>query len=260
MSAPRIHPTAVVAEGAVLGPGVEVGPYAIVGERVRIGAGTTVGAHAVIEGNTSIGESNRIFPFASIGLVPQDLKYRGEDSTLVIGSRNIIREFTTLHPGTAGGGMITRVGDGNLLMNYTHIAHDCLLGDGNILANGAQLGGHVVIESSVVVGALVGVHQFVRIGESALLGAGSMVSQDVPPFCNATGDRARLHGLNTVGLKRRGFSAEQISTLKRAYRILFQSRLTAAAAVKRVREELPAVPEVERLAAFIEASQRGVCR
>lgn len=256
----RIHPTAVVDPRAELGTGVEIGPYAVVGPRVRLGDGTSVGAHAVVEGNTEIGAENRIFQFAAIGAVPQDLKYRGEDSVLVIGSRNQIREFATLHPGTEGGGMVTRVGDDNLLMNYSHVAHDCILGHRNIVANGAQLGGHVVVEDFVVIGALVGVHQFARVGESAILGAGAMASQDVPPFCNATGDRACLHGLNHLGLKRRGFSEATITAIKRAYRILFQSGLTTGEASARARNELPNVPEVERLVAFVEKSQRGVCR
>lgn len=259
-SGTRIHPTAVVDPRAELGPGVEIGPYAVVGPRVRIGAGTSVGAHAVLEGNTEIGAENRIFQFAAIGALPQDLKYRGEDSVLLIGSRNQIREFATLHPGTKGGGMVTRIGDDNLLMNYSHVAHDCILGSRNIVANGAQLGGHVVVEDFVVIGALVGIHQFVRVGESAILGAGAMASQDVPPFCNATGDRATLHGLNNLGLKRRGFSEGVIAALKRAYRILFHSGLTTGEAAARARQELPHVPEVERLVTFVEKSQRGVCR
>jgi len=260
MGGARIHPTAIVAPGAQLAPDVSVGAYALVGPRVRIGPGTTVGPHVVVEGRTTIGARNQIFQFASIGAVPQDLKYHGEDSELIIGDDNRIREFCTLQPGTEGGGMVTRIGTGNLLMNYTHIAHDCAVGDRTIIANGTQLGGHVVIDHGVIIGALAGIHQFVHLGESAIIGAGSMVSQDVPPFCNATGDRATLHGLNTVGLKRRGFSPELILTLKRAYRIVFQSRLRTVEAIARVRAELPGVPEVERFVAFIEASTRGVCR
>ncbi len=260
MSAARIHPTAIVAAGAHLDDDVEVGPYALVGPEVRVSSGTYIGPHAVIEGRTRIGRDNRIFQYASVGAVPQDLKYRGEASELVIGDHNIIREFATLHIGTVGGGMITRIGNHNLLMNYSHVAHDCQVGDRNVIANGAQLAGHVVIEDYVVVGALVGIHQFVKIGESAILGGGAMVSQDVPPFCNATGDRARLHGLNLVGLKRRGLGADVIRDLKRAYRIMFHSGLKVADAVARVRHEVPARDEVDRLLAFIQASERGVCR
>lgn len=260
MSPPLVHPTALVAAEAALASDVRVGPYSVIGSAVRIGAGTVVGPHVVIEGRTTIGARNHIFQFASIGAVPQDLKYRGEPSELVIGDENRIREFCTLQPGTQGGGMVTRVGNGNLLMNYAHIAHDCVLGDRTIVANGVQLGGHVTVEDGAVLGALAGIHQFVRIGESAIVGAGSMVTQDVPPFCNATGDRATLHGLNTVGLKRRGFSDEGIQTLKRAYRIMFQSGLRVGEALARIRDELPDLPEVARFAHFIEQSQRGVCR
>jgi len=260
VSASRIHPTAVVAPEAELDAEVVVGPYAVIGPRVRIGAGTTVGAHAVIEGNTTIGINNRIFQLAAVGAAPQDLKFRGEDSVLVIGKDNTIREFVTLHPGTAAGGMVTRVGDGNLLMNYAHIAHDCQVGNSNIIANGVQLGGHVTVDDYCVVGALAGVHQFVKIGESAIVGAGSMVSQDVPPFCNATGDRARLHGLNSIGLNRRGFSPDLVTALKRAYRIMFRSGLRTSEAIARVRDEQSGIAEVERLVAFIEKSERGVCR
>jgi len=260
VSGPRIHPTAIVAAEAGLDDTVEVGPYAIIGPHVRIGHGTRVGAHAVIEGRTTIGRENEIFHHASVGTIPQDLKYRGEDSELVIGDRNTIREFTTLNPGTAGGGMITRVGDQNLLMNYSHIGHDCQLGHRNIVANGAQLAGHVIVEDWVVVGALVGIHQFVKVGESAILGAGAMVSQDVPPFCNATGDRAVLHGLNLIGLKRRNFAADLVRDLKRAYRLVFRSGLKLADAVKRARTEVADSREVTHFLAFIEASERGVCR
>jgi UDP-N-acetylglucosamine acyltransferase len=255
-----IHPTAIVAASAELAPDVSVGAYSVVGPKVRIGAGTAIGPHVVIDGRTTIGDENRLFAFACIGAIPQDLKYAGEDSELVIGDRNRIREFCTLNPGTAGGGMVTSVGDDNLLMNYVHVAHDCRIGSRNVLANGVQLGGHVSILDWVVLGALTGVHQFVNVGESAIVGAGSMVSQDVPPFCNATGDRARLRGLNVLGLKRRGFSSETTTALKRTYRLMFQSQLRAAEAIARIRREQPRVPEVERFVQFIERSERGVCR
>jgi UDP-N-acetylglucosamine acyltransferase len=260
VSAVRIHPGAVVAQGAELDEDVAVEAYAIVGPKVRIGRGTRVGPHTVIEGRTTIGCNNQIFHHASVGAVPQDLKYRGEDSELIIGDHNVIREFATLHIGTSGGGMVTRVGDHNLLMNFSHVAHDSQMGSYVVVANGAQLAGHVVIEDYVIVGALVGVHQFVKIGESAILGAGAMVSQDVPPFCNATGDRARLHGLNLVGLKRRGFSPELVRNIKRAYRIIFQSGLKLAEAVARARQEVSTSPEIEHFLAFIQAAERGVCR
>ncbi len=260
MTSTRIHPTAVVAAGAELDANVTVDAYAMIGARVRIGRDSRVGAHAVVDGRTTIGSGNRIFHHASVGAEPQDLKYHGEESELIIGDDNTIREFVTLHTGTESGGMITRIGNHNLLMNYSHVPHDCIIGNRVIVANAAQIGGHVVIEDFAVIGALAGIHQFVRIGESAILGAGSMVSQDVAPFCNATGDRATLHGLNLLGLKRRGLDAELVNHLKRAYRIVFQSKLKLADAVAAVRAEVPAGPEVDRFVAFLEASERGLCR
>ena len=256
----RVHPTAIVDARAEIDGDVEIGPYCVIGAGVRIGKGSRVHSHAVITGRTTLGEGNVVFPFASIGTIPQDLKYKGEPSELLIGNRNTIREYVSLNPGTTAGGMVTRVGDQNLLMMQCHIAHDCLLGDRNVVANGATLGGHVVIEDFVIVGGLVGIHQFVRIGTGAILGAGSMVSKDVPPYCNATGDRAKLHGLNLEGLKRRGFDRTVIALLRKAYRIVFQSALRTEDALKKIREELPAIPEIEKFASFIAQSGRGVCR
>lgn len=256
----QIHETALVDRRAELDTGVEIGPYSVVGGDVKIGKGTRVKAHVVIEGRTSIGEGNLIFQFASVGSVPQDLKYKGEPSELIIGNYNTLREFVSLNPGTTGGGMVTRVGDHNLLMMYCHIAHDCTLGNRNIIANGATLGGHVVIEDYVIVGGLVGIHQFVRVGSGAILGAGSMVSKDVPPFCNATGDRATLCGLNVEGLRRRGFGKDKIEAIKKAYRIIFQSKLKTKTALEKVQQEIPRCSEVESLVAFVANSQRGVCR
>jgi UDP-N-acetylglucosamine acyltransferase len=256
----RVHPTAIVDARAEIDGDVQIGPYCVIGAGVRIGKGCRVHSHAVISGRTTLGEGNVVFPFASIGDTPQDLKYKGEPSELLIGNRNTIREYVSLNPGTTGGGMVTRVGDQNLLMMQCHIAHDCLLGDRNVVANGATLGGHVVIEDFVIVGGLVGIHQFVRIGTGAILGAGSMVSKDVPPYCNATGDRAKLHGLNLEGLKRRGFDKTVIALLRKAYRIVFQSALRTEDALKKIREELPALPEIEKFASFIAQSGRGVCR
>jgi len=256
----RIDHTAVVDPKAELDSDVEIGPYSVIGAGVRIGKGTRVQSHVVITGRTSVGEANLFFPFAVVGSVPQDLKYKGEPSELVIGNHNTVREYVSLNPGTSGGGMVTRVGDHNLLMMHCHIAHDCILGSWNIVANGATLGGHVVIEDRVIVGGLVGIHQFVRIGSGAILGAGSMVSKDVPPFCNATGDRAKLHGLNVEGLRRRGFEKEKLDALKKAYRILFQSKLRTKEALERVRREIPQSAEVDQLVQFVANSQRGVCR
>ncbi len=256
----HIHATAVIDPRADLDSDVEIGPYSVIGPGVKIAKGTRIKSHVVIEGRTVLGEGNLVFQFATIGSTPQDLKYKGEPSELIIGAFNVIREFASLNPGTAGGGMVTRIGDHNLLMMYCHIAHDCRLGNHNIIANGATLGGHVAIEHNVIVGGLVGIHQFVRVGSGAIIGAGSMVSKDVPPFCNATGDRAKLHGLNAEGLRRRGFTKEKIEALRKAYRILFQSKLRTRAALERVGQEIAPFPEVEELCEFIVNSQRGVCR
>jgi UDP-N-acetylglucosamine acyltransferase len=255
-----IHQTALINRQAEIDSDVEIGPYSVIGAGVRIGKQTRVASHVVIEGRTSLGQGNTIYQFATIGSRPQDLKYKGEASELIIGKHNTIREYVSLNPGTAGGGMVTRVGDHNLLMMHCHIAHDCVIGSHNIIANGATLGGHVVVEDYVIVGGLVGIHQFARIGSGAILGAGSMVSKDVPPFCNATGDRARLRGLNLEGLKRRGFTTTAIDALKKAYRIIFQSKLKTKDALEKVRRELSPTAEIEILLAFIAQSQRGICR
>ena len=255
-----IHPTAIIHPGARLADDVTVGPYSVIGEQVRIGRGTQVASHAVIEGWTETGEDCRVFPFATIGTIPQDLKFQGEESRIVIGHRNIIREYVTIHRGTAGGGGITSIGNDNLLMAYVHVAHDCQIGSHVILANAATLAGHVTVQDYAVIGGLTGVHQFTKIGRYAIIGGCSAVAQDVPPFVNAAGNRVRLYGLNTVGLKRHGISEERISDLKKAYRILFRSKLTAAGAIKKVRDEFAASPDVQEMAAFIETSERGICR
>ena len=256
----RIHQTALIDRQAEIDSDVEIGPYSVIGAGVRIGQQTRVASHVVIEGRTSVGQGNTIYQFATIGSRPQDLKYRGEASELIIGNHNTIREYVSLNPGTAGGGMVTRVGDHNLLMMHCHIAHDCLIGSHNIIANGATLGGHVIVQDYVILGGLVGIHQFARIGSGAILGAGSMVSKDVPPFCNATGDRARLRGLNLEGLKRRGFTTTAIDALKKAYRIIFQSKLKTKDALEKVRREVLPTAEIDILLAFIAQSQRGICR
>ncbi len=257
---PRVHSTASVARGAELGPGVTVEAYAVIGPEVRLGPDCWIGPHAVVTGRTTLGAGNRVFQFASVGAAPQDLKYRGEPSTLELGDGNIVREFASINPGTTAGGMATRIGNRCLFMVSSHVAHDCRVGDQVILANGAALGGHVEAQDHAIVGGLTGVHQYVRIGESALCAAGAMVSMDVPPFCTVAGDRAHLRGLNVIGLRRRGFAAETIVALKRAYRLLFQGGGARREAVARARAALGDLPEVGRLLDFVATSVRGVCR
>jgi UDP-N-acetylglucosamine acyltransferase len=238
---------------------VRVGPGAVIGPHVTIGADTEIGPNSVVEGHTIIGARNKIFQFASLGAAPQDLKYRGEPSRLEIGDDNLIREFTTIHRGTEGGGMVTRIGSHVLVMNYVHIAHDCIIGDHVILANCTNLAGHCVLEEWAVTMGLCGVHQFTRIGAHAALAAGAKVAQDVPPYSLVAGEeRARLVGLNEVGLERRGFSRESIRALKRALRLLFYSNLSRAEASKQLLETDGHMPEVRRLLDFIASSKRGV--
>lgn len=255
-----VHPTAIVAPGAKLHATVEVGPYAVIGPQVEIGAGTTVGPHAVLDGRTRLGERNKVFQFASVGAPPQDLKYAGEDSALEIGNENLIREFTTLHKGTTGGGGVTRIGNRNLFMAYAHVAHDCRVGNGCVLANAATLGGHVDVGDHVILGGLAAVHQFTRIGKHAFVAGGAMVVMDVPPFCTAQGDRAELAGINSIGLARHGFSEDQIGRVKEAYRILFRSKLPLEEAVERLQTELGDQPEIQELLGFITTTERGLTR
>lgn len=259
-AAARIHPTAIVSPGAELHETVEVGPYAVIGPKVRIGAGTTVGPHAVVEGRTTLGQNNRIFQFASVGAVPQDLKYRGEDTELVLGDGNTVREFVTLNIGTAGGGGATRIGNKNLFMANSHVGHDSIVGNGCIIANSAALAGHVTLEDHVHFGGLAAVHQFTRIGRHAFVSGGAMVTMDVPPYCTAQGDRAELAGLNTVGLQRAGYTPEQIQRIKDAYRILFRSKLGLNEALSRARAEVGGHPEVDHFLDFVARSERGVTR
>jgi len=259
-----IHPTAIIDKDAVLGAGVTVGPYAVVGPRVTIGDGCVIGSHAVIEANARIGRGARICSFASVGAPPQDLKYRGEETWVEIGDGVVIREYVTVNRGTAGGGGTTRVGNGTLLMAYCHVAHDCRIGERVIMANAATLAGHVEVEDAAVIGGLVGIHQFVRIGTMAMVGALSGISQDVPPYVTAVVGRGRrerdLYGLNLVGLRRNGVSEESIRALKAAYRLLFDSGLPMSEALARAEAEVPQVPEVRHLIAFVRESRRGVHR
>jgi UDP-N-acetylglucosamine acyltransferase len=255
-----IDPTATVHPGARIGRGTVIEGHATIGPRVTIGCNCSVGASTVIEGRTAIGDGNRISPFVSIGLPPQDLKYAGEDTAVVIGSRNVIREFVTIHRGTGGGGGVTRIGDDNLLMAYAHVAHDCQVGNQVIFANNATLGGHVHVEDCATISALSGVHQFCRVGRHAFIGAHSAVTKDAMPFAKTVGNRARVYGVNTIGLARRGFSPETINKLKRAYRYLLVSKLNTTRAVSRIEAD-PSLqcPEVRYLVEFIRgSSHRGV--
>jgi len=237
---------------------VQIGPGVVIGPNVRIGPDTTIGPYAVIEGPTTIGARNQIFQFASLGAAPQDLKYRGEPSRLEIGDDNKIREFATIHRGTEGGGMLTRIGNGVLVMNYVHIAHDCIIGDHCIMANSTELAGHCVLEDWVFAAGLCGVHQFTRIGQHAMLAAGSKVAQDVPPFAMVQGDRARLVGINTLGLQRRNFDPATTAAIKRAFRTLFFSRLLREQAIAKVMERDGEVAEVRQIVDFLQRSERGV--
>ena len=256
----QVHPMAVVHPGARLHETVEVGPYAVIGEKVTIGEGTRVGPHVVIDGRTTIGARNRIFPFAAVGGATQDLKYAGEDTQLIIGDGNTIRESVTMNIGTVGGGGVTRVGNNNLFMAYSHVAHDCVVGNGCVVANSVALAGHVHLEGFVILGGLSAVHQFTRLGKHAFIAGGSMVVMDVPPYCTAQGDRAELAGLNVVGLQRHGYSEEQIGRIKEAYKVLFRSKLVLAEAVARLQGEMGGNVEIDYLVDFVGQSKRGLTR
>ncbi|MDA8427937.1 MAG: acyl-ACP--UDP-N-acetylglucosamine O-acyltransferase [Geobacteraceae bacterium] len=257
-----IHSTAIIDPSAELAAGVEVGPYAIIGKEVIIGAGSIIGAHAVIGDWTSIGENNQLFAQSSVGAAPQDLKYRGEKCWTRIGNNNMVREFATIHRGTVTGNGETVVGSGNLFMAYSHVAHDCRIGNGVVMANVATLAGHVTIEDNVILGGLVAIHQFATIGAYAMVGGGTLVTLDIPPYMITTQSKrdVKLRGLNLVGLKRRGFSDETILKLKKAYKTLFMAGLKLPEAISRVRSDVVDCPEVEYLLAFIERSERGICR
>jgi len=251
-----IHPSAVIDDGAVLGENVSVGPFAYIGPRVSIGDNTSVASHAVIEGKTTIGKNNRIFSHTAVGTIPQDLKYDGEDVELIIGDNNTIREFTLLNPGTKGGGSVTKIGNGNLLMGYVHLGHDVIIGDGCILANGATLAGHVELGNHVVVGGLTPIHQFVHIGDYAMVGGASALAQDIPPFCMAEGNRATLRGLNLTGLRRK-VEREEINALKSAYRELFEQG-NPLQEVAQTLFETSTSEKVKTLCKFIKTSKRGI--
>jgi len=256
----NIHPTAVVSPRARIGRDCYVGPYSIVGDDVELGDGVRLESHCVIDGHTKIGEGTHVFPFVSIGLAPQDLKYKGEASETRVGRRNRIREFVTIHRGTAGGGMLTQTGDDCLIMAQAHIAHDCLLGNGVIMANAATLAGHVVIEDRANIGAYSGVHQFCRVGQEAYVGGYSVIVKDALPFALTVGNHARCYGLNVTGMKRRAYSRESIASLHHAFHLLLSAKLNTTQALERIRDEITGSKEVEELVRFIEDSQRGVVK
>jgi UDP-N-acetylglucosamine acyltransferase len=255
-----IHPTAVISSRARIGQGCFIGPFSIVGDEVELHDGVRLDSHVVVDGNTVIGEDTRIFPFASIGLQAQDLKYKGEPSETRIGKRNQIREFVTIHRGTAGGGMLTQIGNDCLLMAQVHVAHDCILGDRVIMANAATLAGHVIIQDDANVGAYSGVHQFCRVGKEAYIGGYSVVVKDALPYALSVGNHAKCYGMNTTGMKRRGYSKEAISALHRAFHFLLASKLNTSQALEKMSQEIENSAEVDSLIEFIKSSRRGVIK
>lgn len=255
-----VHPSAVVSPRAEVGEGAHVGPFCTVGDEVRLGARVRLESHVVVDGRTEVGDDTHIFPFASVGLAPQDLKYRGEPAETRIGQRNRIREFVTVHRGTEGGGMLTSVGDDCLIMAQAHVAHDCHVGSRVIMANAATLAGHVRVEDGANVGAYSGVHQFCRVGREAYVGGYSVVVKDALPFALTVGNHAKCYGLNTVGMKRRGYPQETTEALHHAFRLLLSSKLNTTQALARIREEVHGSAEVEELLCFIETSKRGVVK
>jgi UDP-N-acetylglucosamine acyltransferase len=258
--ATEIHATAIIGKDVSLEKDVAIGPYCIIHDGARIKKGTRLISHVVIEGRTEIGKECTIYPFASIGLPPQDLKYKNEETGVIIGNSNTIREYATIHRASVGGEGNTLIGDGNFLMAYVHIAHDCHIGSHTIMANAATLAGHVTVEDYAYIGGLVAVHQFTRIGVYAMVGGFSGIGQDIPPFTIASGARARLFGINMVGLKRHGFPDSTINDLKRAYKILFREKRTLKSAIEKIETEFGRTEEIERLITFIEKNTRGICR
>jgi UDP-N-acetylglucosamine acyltransferase len=256
----RIHAAALVDPKAELDGDVEVGPFTVVGPKVRIGAGTTLGPHVVVDGHTTIGRGNRIFPFASIGLVSQDRKYGGEPVTTTIGDENVIREYVSIHAGTAQDRADTRIGNGNWFLAYTHVAHDCVIGDNTTWSNNAQVAGHVQVGDFAVLGAFSGVHQFCRVGEHAMLAAGAIVLQDVPPYTVVQGYPAEPKGTNNEGLRRRGFTPEQILAVRRAYKTLYREGLSLEDARAKLERDAASEPVLAPLAAFLVPTGRGIVR
>ena len=255
-----IHPTAIISSRARIGANVMVGPYSIIGDHVTIHDDVEVAGHVVIEGPCEIGEGTLIYPFASVGQPPQDLKFRGEETRLVIGRRNVIRESVTMNRGTAGGGALTSVGDDNLFMAQSHVAHDCIVGSGNVFANSSALAGHVTVGDHTSLGAYVGVHQFCRVGDHAFIGGFSKVVKDAMPYARTDGVEAKCYGANTLGLRRKGFSGESVRHIQQAFRLLLASNLNTAQALERIKAEMRGVPEIDYLINFIETSERGVTK
>jgi UDP-N-acetylglucosamine acyltransferase len=255
-----IHPTAIVSPRAVVGKDCHIGPYSTIGDEVVLGERVRLESHCVVDGRTTIGDETHVFPFVSIGLASQDLKYRGEPAATNVGRRNRIREFVTIHRGTEGGGMLTSTGDDCLIMAQAHIAHDCILGDGVIMANAATLAGHVTVEDRAQIGAYSGVHQFCRVGREAYVGGYSVVVKDALPFALSVGNHARCYGLNITGMKRRGYPSQTIKALHHAFHLLLSSRLNTSQALQAIREEIKGSKEVEELVRFIETSKRGVIK
>ncbi|MDI6727811.1 MAG: acyl-ACP--UDP-N-acetylglucosamine O-acyltransferase [Thermodesulfovibrionales bacterium] len=255
-----IHKTAIVSSKAEIDENVHIGPFCTVGEGVVIKSGTRLISNAVVEGSTEIGEGCIIHPFATIGVPPQDLKYKNEKTGVKIGKNNIIREYASIHRASVGGDGLTEIGDSNFLMAYVHIAHDCKIGNSTVMANAATLAGHVHVEDYAVIGGLVAVHQYTRIGAYSMVGGFSGIGQDIPPYTMASGARAKLYGLNAIGLKRHGFSDEAINNLKKAYKILFREKRTLKEALKKIKSDLPETPEIKHLLEFIEKNKRGICR
>jgi UDP-N-acetylglucosamine acyltransferase len=257
---PLIHPTALVDAGARVADDVSIGAYSIVGADVAIGPGTRIGPHVVVAGRTTIGARNRIFQFASVGEIPQDRKYGGEPTSTVLGDDNVVREYVSIHAGTAQDRGTTTIGNGNLFLAYTHVAHDCVVGDHTTFSNNAQIAGHVTIGDFAVLGAYAGVHQFCRIGAHAMLAAGAIVLQDVPPYVTVQGYPAKPAGTNNEGLRRRGFSADDIAVVRRAYRTLYRAGLSLEAAREALGHEAATQPLVAPLATFLSESRRGIVR
>jgi UDP-N-acetylglucosamine acyltransferase len=255
-----IHPTAIISPNAELGRNVSVGPYSIIGDDVILHDDIRVASHCVIEGPSEFGSGSVFFPFVSAGQVPHDLKYRGERSWLRAGERNTFREFSTLHRGTEGGGNLTEIGSDNLFMAQAHVAHDCRIGDHVIFANGASLAGHVIVEDHATLGAYSGVHQFCRVGRHAFIGAWSVVVKDALPFARTVGNHARCYGQNTLGLRRKGFSSDEIARISRAFRLLLAAKLNTTQALEAIRQDLGGWPEIDYLISFIESSERGVTK